>query len=352
MSGRVKVHVQSNSRVAWLVAGAAVVAMLALPEPVQAQFGPSHPNPNGHPPAQPIFMNAGSRTQPGTRRRSVDMMDLRDRAENQATIIKSAGHLTPAVATFTPSATSADVVCLAGCDGPTGKVVYHGVTHAPPALAAVISNPPPLNAAIAQPTVVIAAVNANDSSSGGVITCLAGCYDNQSRSTAVTPTATVAATLVNTTIRLAHVSEPKLAAPSIADTVAKIADPPQPTRMTMKTGFVPHQRGHKAGRSVAAKSRAKITAARTRGSTPLIAKTVAIRQQSPTVRPAQPDQITAPAVVVKADPETAAAKIIATAIKVEKAKPKRVPLANASNDWFNRINRDRKVEPVITTIIE
>jgi hypothetical protein len=331
---------QSNSRVAWMVAGSAIALILTLPAPADAQSGADFTG-NASSSGRPsIPFASGARTSTTASRPKTDLIDISDRMD-PATRAAGVGAI--------PSLTSgADVICLAGCDGPAGKVVFHGAAAtAQPALAAIDANNKPLIASIksAEPTPAdspIAAVNS------GVITCLAGCYGETHRTAAVMSGPTLAAKPMpgRSTIQMALVSAPKLVPPSVTEAAPKVAAAVKPKAVKLRTAFAPHQRSKKAARRYAAKPRATTVAMRK----PAAVITVAAALPALPVAPAQPVTIVPPIVTaVETTPAPAPAKAVAITIKPEKRKTERTPVAAVSNDWFNRINRERKAAKAAAT---
>jgi hypothetical protein len=322
MLGRIHSYRQSNGRLAWLVAGAAVVVILSLPNPASAQNGPPS-----------NVMNAGNapNKKGQTQRQSTDLIDLRDKTETALQVSVPKSNATPGLMT------SADVICLAGCDGPTGKVVFHGAAPKVQPAAAREDAKPRATIATARVTNPIPPEAVDINPNAGVITCLAGCYGDQPRQIAVlasSPTRTAAA--LPPTVLMAHISEPRPVTPTaLTQAPAQIAAVTKSKRIKMKSAYVPHKRG-KAITTRVAKKKAP-------------AKAVVV-QQAPTQQPSLPAQpVIATAIVKPEAPAVAAITTVAAAPKPVAKKIARQPMSQASNDWFNRINNQRKNPPAPTT---
>lgn len=326
MLGRVRLWTASNGRVAWMMAGGALAAIVTLPTPVSAQVDvPTKPQ--GYAPSRSAPGGSQNTQVVRPTRDRADLLDLRDAATANTMVVAPA----PAPAGAEPLTVNA-VVCLAGCDHGPGTVVYRD--RPMPTLASLTE---PVPAAPVKPSLVSA--SAAVQVPGSPLTCLAGCYEPPVRRTVASLRSQVAKAATQPSARAPRtiVVAPAVAALDDAPTQSDVAPTPSTAQPTKLRSAFATDGTRKSARVTTAKSRARAVAKRT----PLYGKVVPV----PTDKRAA---VSEPTAVVEAPSEkpAPAATPVATfspARKTEKRQPEKArPHASVSNDWFNQINRQRK----------
>lgn len=336
----------SNGRMAWVVTGAAVALLMALPTPSEAQSdgqAAARQRPVGP-------TNGGERRGRDT---TIDLFDFRDAIDNSMVVGQPR----------TPGAqpmSSNEVVCLAGCDRGPGTVVYR---DRPTATLASLSAPTPLPAArldVAQAEI--------KPQQFGVLSCVAGCYEQPKLRTVASLRDAVIARTAGPVRTAARNPKPTTGAntePLVTVAVVPTdADSPKTAKLDaepvvrLRTAFTPNDTSP-TPRSVTAKSRVR-QQARGKGKrthqygkvvpvpVPAAAEptTVAARPE-PNPLPEQPlpDAVTVERAVPQVQPAKSGTPVtrFAPPRRSERRKPDQVGSKTAvSNDWFNKINRERR----------
>jgi hypothetical protein len=331
MLGRVRLNSAQNGRIAWLVAGGALAAILTLPGPAVAQS-------DGPPPRARIDQNratpgGGLRNTQENRptRPKTDLIDLRDADTASIMVVAPA----PAPAGADPLAVNA-VVCLAGCDRGPGTVVYR---DRPMPTLASLTAPVPADPVKAP----LATVSAEAASQASPLTCLAGCYEPPPRRTVASLRAQVAKASPHVIQRTPR----SIAAAPIATDVTSQTEtaPAETTPSTQKPAKLRSAFAadglRKATRMTKAKVRARTAAKRA----PQYGKVVPVPPEKRAATPEPKATTAAPEATSDGGAPTPApaATTFAPQRKTETKKPEKTkPQTTVSNDWFNRINRQRK----------
>jgi hypothetical protein len=331
----------SNGRIAWLVASGAVVAILSLPSSADAQAD--------RPPSvmqqRPVGPSGGGGRSGGGGGSSFDLFDYRDAIANTAVV--SPGPATPGGQPLT----SQDVVCLAGCDRGPGSVVYR---DRPTATLASLTAPTP-SLQVAPPMQVAA-----PQQSASTMSCIAGCYEPPpKRTVASLRDRPVQIQAPQPRVQLAARSKPAALTdtPVVAEAPRSAAEPVTRLRSAYAANDQAPTITRTAANAPVAKSRTSRALAKSkvkRG--PQYGKVVPVKapaaapvvSRAPAVEPgpSQETQLT-PSGTAAVESEAPKAEPLVTRFAptrrperrpVEKTRPQ----ASVSNDWFNKINAERK----------
>jgi hypothetical protein len=330
----------SNGRIAWLVASGAVAAILSLPSAADAQADRPSPSVMQQRPVGPSGGGGGGGRSGGGGGSSFDLFDYRDAIAN--TMVVSPGPETPGAQPLN----SNEVVCLAGCDRGPGSVVYRD--RPTPTLAGLSAPVPAVS-----PT---APLPASASQAAANLSCIAGCYEPPARRTVASlrdrPSQITAP---QPRVRLAARPNPAVLT-DVPVTAVAATDDVEPPRL--RSAFSSNNPAPAASTPAPA---AKVPVAKSRyGRTlakskvkrgPQYGKLVTVKppaaSAAPLVEPAAPvEPKPAPAESAGNDGTSKAEPPVTKFAPNRRPERRRVekvpPQASASNDWFNKINSERK----------
>jgi hypothetical protein len=312
MFSRVIAERLSSGRLAWLVAAGAVALLVTLPPSVSAQSADDRPTD-----ATPSLAKSGRPiATPSISARRRDLLNARDGLDDAA----NSAPVEPFIAKTVNA-----ILCVAGCDSNNGKVVFQGPSAPLPILAAIDLQMEPVRTVSTdniRDTVTPAAT-----ASAGTIVCLAGCYDGERRTFA----ATGPAGSIHDANGRAFAAAPGQAKVRVASLVPRTDAPvstdlkpnPRSRALALKRGFTAHASRKSSRRNALIKSPVRAA------SEPTVAVAAAAPVATPPAAVSNFTTTTTPAA-----PQDATAKPVKKAIAPRNA-------ASVSNDWFNRINRDR-----------